>query len=171
MKVQSLRWSIVLLSLSIAVTDWPTAAAAQSSQATKPVDFNRDIRPILSDTCFTCHGPDEQTQQAGLRLDTKEGAFADRGGYQVIVPGKAAESRLFQRVSAKEESLRMPPPTADRKLTQHQIDLLRRWIDEGARWETHWAYAPPKRSAIAGREESRPGLRIQSMPLFWPSGA
>src|SRR5262245_57788344 len=117
---------------------------AQTTQ-TKPVDFNRDIRPILSDTCFTCHGPDEQNQQAGLRLDTKEGAFADRGGYRIIIPGKAAESRLFQRVSAKEESLRMPPPTADRKLTQPQIELLRRWIDEGAKWETHWAYSPPKR--------------------------
>jgi hypothetical protein len=137
----------VLLLLLVFIGDRQTTVA-QTNPATKPVDFNRDIRPILSDTCFTCHGPDEQTQQAGLRLDTKEGAFADRGGYQVIVPGKAAESRLFQRVSAKEESLRMPPPTADRKLTQHQIDLLRRWIDEGARWETHWAYAPPKRSPL-----------------------
>jgi len=137
----------VLLLLLAFVGNRP-ATVAQTNPATKPVDFNRDIRPILSDTCFTCHGPDEQTQQAGLRLDTKEGTFADRGGYQVIVPGKAAESRLFQRVSAKEESLRMPPPTADRKLTQQQIDLLRRWIDEGARWETHWAYSPPKRSSL-----------------------
>ena len=137
-----LAWAVtVSLLLLVVIGNQP---AAQTSQ-TKPVDFNRDIRPILSDTCFTCHGPDEQTQQAGLRLDTKEGAFADRGGYQVIIPGKASESRLFQRVNAKEESLRMPPPTADRKLTQHQVDLLRRWIDEGARWETHWAYSPPKR--------------------------
>jgi len=137
----------VLLWAIAAIGVQPTTVG-QTTPATKPVDFNRDIRPILSDTCFTCHGPDEQTQQAGLRLDTKEGAFADRGGYQVIVAGKASESRLFQRVSAKEENLRMPPPTADRKLTQHQIDLLRRWIDEGARWDTHWAYSPPKRSAL-----------------------
>ena len=140
-----LAWMVMVsLLLLVLIGNRPVAQTAQ----TKPVDFNRDIRPILSDTCFTCHGPDEQNQQAGLRLDTKEGAFADRGGYQVIVPGKATESRLFQRVSAKEESLRMPPPTADRKLTQHQIELLRRWIDEGARWETHWAYSPPKRSAL-----------------------
>jgi hypothetical protein len=131
----------------------PTSIA-QTRPGQKAVDFNRDIRPILSDTCFTCHGPDEQTQQAGLRLDTREGAFADRGGYQVIVPGKAAESRLFQRVSAKEEHLRMPPPTADRKLTQQQIELLRRWIDEGARWETHWAYAPPKRPSLPAVQNS-----------------
>ncbi|HEU0006048.1 MAG TPA: DUF1549 domain-containing protein, partial [Terriglobia bacterium] len=140
-----LTWMVtVSLLLLVFIGNRPVAQTAQ----TKPVDFNRDIRPILSDTCFACHGPDEQNQQAGLRLDTKEGAFADRGGYQVIVPGKAAESRLFQRVSAKEESLRMPPHTADRKLTQHQVDLLRRWIDEGALWETHWAYSPPKRSAL-----------------------
>jgi len=140
-----LAWMMtVSLLLLVFIGNRPIAQTAQ----TKPVDFNRDIRPILSDTCFACHGPDEQTQQAGLRLDTKEGAFADRGGYQVIIAGKAAESRLFQRVSAKEENLRMPPPTADRKLTQQQIDLLRRWIDEGARWETHWAYSPPKRSAL-----------------------
>ncbi|MSO24241.1 MAG: DUF1549 domain-containing protein, partial [Acidobacteria bacterium] len=137
----------ILLVLLVFMGNW-LDTVAQTNPTAKPVDFNRDIRSILSDTCFACHGPDEQTQQAGLRLDTKEGTFADRGGYQVIVPGKAAESRLFQRVSAKEESLRMPPATAERKLTQQQIDLLQRWIDEGARWETHWAYSPPKRSAL-----------------------
>jgi len=154
-----LRYRFTWLSLAVVLLvlvsrGMRPTVVAQTNPAIKPVDFNRDIRPILSDTCFACHGPDEQNQQAGLRLDTNEGAFADRGGYQVIVPGKAAESRLFQRVSAKEESQRMPPPTADRQLTQHQIDLLRRWIDEGARWETHWAYSPPKRPAVPSVKNS-----------------
>ncbi|MCI0422238.1 MAG: DUF1549 domain-containing protein, partial [Acidobacteria bacterium] len=141
-------YSLVSLLWALAFAASQLATVAQTTQPAKPVDFNRDIRPILSDTCFTCHGPDEQAQQAGLRLDTKEGAFADRGGYQVIVPGKASQSRLFQRISAKEEALRMPPPTAERKLTESQIELLRRWIDEGAKWDTHWAYTAPKRPSL-----------------------
>jgi len=136
---------VVVTALSAAV--WLlrySSSVASPDPASKPVDFDREIRPILSDTCFTCHGPDEQTQQAGLRLDTKDGAFADRGGYQVIIPGKSGESRLFQRISASDQALRMPPPTAQRQLTEKQSELIRRWIDEGARWETHWAYVPPK---------------------------
>jgi mono/diheme cytochrome c family protein len=134
----------------------PTAAQ-QVEPAPKPVDFDREIRPILSDNCFACHGPDEGQRQVGLRLDTKEGAFADRGGYQVIVPGKASESRLFQRVSAKDEALRMPPPGFERNLTAKQIELIRRWIDQGAKWETHWSFVPPKRPPLPMvKEESWP---------------
>ena len=147
MKTQTVWWSSLLLSISVVVMASPTVAA-QSAQATKPIDFNRQIRPILSDTCFTCHGPDSNNRQADLRLDTKEGAFADRGGYQVIVPGKAADSRLFQRISAKEEPLRMPPPGAERKLTDNQVELIRLWIDQGANWDTHWAYTPPRRPSL-----------------------
>ena len=124
------------------------AAAQQKPVNPRGVDFNREIRPILSDTCFACHGPDEKQRQVDLRLDTKEGIFADRGGYQVIIPGKASESRLFQRISAENKIVRMPPPKASRTLTPAQIELVRRWIDEGAKWETHWSYLPPQRPEL-----------------------
>jgi len=113
--------------------------------AAPPVDFNREVRPVLSDNCFQCHGPDENRRQAGLRLDTKEGAFAPRKKGQLIVPGNPAESVLFQRLSHAEKARRMPPPMSDRSLTDKQIDVIKRWIAEGAKWETHWAFTPPKR--------------------------
>ena len=116
-----------------------------AGEASTAIDFNRDIRPILSDKCFACHGPDEAQRQAGLRLDAKEGAFADRGGYQVIIPGDSAASRLYQRISHQQEVARMPPPNAERKLTQDEIDLIHLWIEQGAQWETQWAFLPPER--------------------------
>jgi mono/diheme cytochrome c family protein len=136
-----------LIAIAIAVSfAWlRTAAAAPAPAGSKPVDFDREIRPILSDTCFACHGPDEKQRMAKLRLDTKEGAFEDRGGYQLIVPGDSAKSRLYQRISAADKNKRMPPAFADRTLNEKQIELVKRWIDEGAKWETHWAYVPPKR--------------------------
>ena len=115
------------------------------SSGVKTVDFDRDIRPILSDTCFACHGPDEKQRMAKLRFDTKEGAFAKP---DVIVPGDSAKSRLVQRITAADESFRMPPPFSGRTLTDKQITLLRRWIDEGAKWETHWAYLQPRRPEL-----------------------
>ncbi len=122
-------------------------AAAKLALAAAPggVDFDRDIRPILSDNCFACHGPDEKQRMASLRLDIKEGIFADRSGHPVIVPGDSAASRLYQRISAKDKQHRMPPPYSERSLTDQQVDLIRKRIDGGARWETHWAYVPPKR--------------------------
>jgi mono/diheme cytochrome c family protein len=119
---------------------------APSSPAEKPVDFNRDVRPILSDNCFACHGPEEDGRQGNLRLDTKEGMFTDRGGYQIIVPGHSAASRLYQRISATQR--RMPPASSGRTLTPKQIELIRQWIDQGAKWQSHWAFDPPKRPAI-----------------------
>jgi hypothetical protein len=122
-------------------------AAAKLALAAAPggVDFDRDIRPILSDNCFACHGPDEKQRMASLRLDIKEGIFADRSGHPVIVPGDSAASRLYQRISAKDKQHRMPPPYSERTLTDQQVDLIRKWIDGGAKWEMHWAYVPPKR--------------------------
>ncbi len=107
--------------------------------ASAAVDFDREIRPILSDNCYTCHGPDEKRRMANLRLDTKDG-----GAFRAIVAGDAAHSELFKRISAAEKSRRMPPPSATTSLTDKQIDLIKQWIDQGAKWETHWAYVPPK---------------------------
>ncbi len=125
-----------------------SAVAASKNPTLDRVDFSRDIRPILSDNCFACHGPDEGQRQARLRLDTKQGAFADRGGYRVIVARDAAASRLYQRISHERGIVRMPPPGFERRPTQEQIELIRRWIDQGAEWETHWAFRTPIRPAL-----------------------
>ncbi len=133
----SVRGILLLLAASSAASLLPASSAT--------LNFDRDIRPILSDDCFMCHGPDEHQRKAKLRLDTPEGAFEDRKTYKIIVPGSAAQSRLFQRISADKPAARMPPPYAPRQLDQRQIDLIKRWIDEGAKYEVHWAYVPPKR--------------------------
>jgi hypothetical protein len=114
----------------------------------KPVDFNRDIRPILSDTCFKCHGPDEKQRMANLRLDDTEGLFVDRGGYSVIVPGNAAQSKLYQKISSTDDSIRMPPTYSGRTITAKQIELIKEWIDQGAKWEMLWSFVPPKRPPV-----------------------
>ena len=140
------------LFLGSLVTAWlitrDSLAAASKNPGLDRVDFSRDIRPILSDNCFACHGPDERQRQANLRLDTKEGVSADRGGYQVIVPGDAAASKLYQRISHQREIVRMPPPGFERRPTPEQIELVRRWINQGAEWETHWAFGTPARPAL-----------------------
>lgn len=106
------------------------------------VDFGRDILPILSDKCYHCHGPDEPARKARLRFDTREGAFRIQDGKTVISPGKSAESELIRRVLSSDPEEVMPPPKAHRELSAEQRDLLRRWVDEGARWGQHWAFVP-----------------------------
>lgn len=116
--------------------------------AADSVDFNRDIRPILSNHCFKCHGPDAEERQANLRLDTREGAFAESDGGLAIVPGKPQESLLIERITADDQYERMPPPETGLKLSEHQIDLFRQWIDQGAKWEGHWSFQPPQRAEL-----------------------
>jgi mono/diheme cytochrome c family protein len=119
------------------------------SDAPPAIDFNRQIRPILSENCFACHGPDEKARKANLRLDVKESAFGPlRSGLHAIVPGKADESELVARITADDANTRMPPPKSGKKLKPEQIALLKQWIDQGAPFATHWAYVPPKRPAI-----------------------
>ena len=114
----------------------------------KRVDFNRDIRPILSDTCFKCHGPDEKNRMANLRLDDTEGLFTDRGGYRIIVPGNPEQSKLYQKISSKDESEMMPPTYSGRSLTPKQIELFKTWIEQGAKWDMLWSFVPPKHPAV-----------------------
>ena len=137
------RW-LPIAAVGLCLTSLRAGQAPQNPPE-KPVDFNRDIRPILSDNCFKCHGPEEDSRQGNLRLDSKENLFADRGGYRIVVPGSSATSRLYQRVSSKER--RMPPASSGISLTPRQVELLREWIDQGAKWQSHWAFDPPKRPA------------------------
>ena len=108
----------------------------------RPVDFNRDVRPILSDKCFACHGPDEKHRKAKLRLDVEASAKA------VLAPGKPEESELVRRITAADESERMPPAKGGKPLTPAEVATLRRWVAAGATYARHWAYVPPKRHPV-----------------------
>jgi uncharacterized membrane protein YfcA len=127
----------------------PRAVAAEPSHESALVDFNRDIRPILSDRCFACHGPDQNKRKAGLRLDTHAGASKElRSGGFAIVPGNRTESKILGRLTAADGEGRMPPGSTGKRVSPAEIDLLGRWIDQGANWDTHWAYTPPRRPAL-----------------------
>ena len=149
--------AFTLCAAAVAVCHFLPRVAAQQPSA-KPVDFNREVRPILSDNCFACHGPDDKQRQAGLRFDTKEGAFARPG---VITPGDAQNSKLIKRITAKDPAFRMPPADSDHNLTEQQIATLVRWVDEGARWSNHWAYQPithPQPPSVTNATWSRNAL-------------
>ena len=110
------------------------------------VSFNNDIRPILSENCYHCHGPDPGTREEGLRLDVREAAVDDRNGFPAIVPGDRGKSEVWKRIVDSDDP--MPPVKSHKFLTAEQIDLIGRWIDEGAVYEEHWAYVKPKRPPL-----------------------
>jgi len=110
-----------------------------------PVDFNREIRPILSENCFYCHGQDPKHREAELRLDSMEEATRDLGGYSAIVPGKPELSELLLRLTTDDTEEVMPPPKSNRHVSKEQITLIKRWIAEGATYQKHWAFIPPVR--------------------------
>ncbi|MEM7700023.1 MAG: DUF1549 domain-containing protein, partial [Verrucomicrobiota bacterium] len=120
----------------------------QSSGSEEPLDYNRDVRPILSDACFHCHGPDAQNQSSEFRMDTEENLFADLGGYFGVVPGDLEESEIHYRIHTDDEIDAMPPPDANRLLTDEERAILDRWITEGATWEGHWAFQIAEKSEI-----------------------
>ncbi|MGH7140022.1 MAG: c-type cytochrome domain-containing protein, partial [Pirellulales bacterium] len=128
---------VVLACLFAAATAAPGASAA-AEPAGAEVSFNRAVRPILSDHCFPCHGPDSAQRKADLRLDTEAGCLVDLGGHRAIVPGDTEASELVRRITAVDPDERMPPADFERPLSAEQIALLKNWIAQGAKWQGHW---------------------------------
>jgi len=148
------------------------AAAATAVGADAPPSFDRDVRPILSDTCFGCHGPDAAQRQAGLRLDLREHAVAElESGARAIVPGDAAASELVARIESDDADLVMPPPEAKRgRLSAEQVAILERWIAAGAEYEPHWSLVPPRKpddleADVAGSLDRAVAARLASRGL------
>ena len=141
------RLGVVLVLVAAAVNFGGTELVRAADQ--RPIDFNRDIRPIFSENCFACHGPDKNKRKAGLRLDRREEATAIlESGERAVVPGDVEKSHLLKVVSATDDDERMPPKKTGKRLTQEQIDLLRHWIAQGAEFKEHWAYLTPERPPL-----------------------
>ena len=128
---------------------------ASSAVAAQPIGFNKDIRPILADACFHCHGPDPGTRKAGLRLDTEAGFFtAKEGEKPTVIKNQPEISNLFQRLITKDEDDLMPPPESHKTLKPEQIALVKEWIAQGAPWQPHWSLIAPQRSALPQVKDS-----------------
>jgi len=126
------------------------AAIIATMAGNAQVRFNRDIRPIMAETCFRCHGPDKSSRMAGMRLDLRDEALKpNRNGVAPIVPGDPDKSGIIARVFAKDARI-MPPAFAHKELSGAQKETIRRWVAEGAKYEGHWTYQPVVRPAVAG---------------------
>jgi hypothetical protein len=135
-----------LLALSHACRQTAPGTGRQE-QIPAQISYNFDIRPILSDNCFACHGPDANKREAGLRLDIAEEAYKalqENPSAHALVPGKPQLSEVFLRVSSRDSATMMPPPTSNLRLNQHEIRLIRKWIEQGAQYEPHWSFVAPK---------------------------
>lgn len=137
-----------LRALCLAVAAWPLAAHAQ------PIDFNRDVRPILSNKCIACHGPDANTREANLRLDTPDGLFSERDGNAAFVPHHPDKSAAIERILSDDEFARMPPADSNKSLTAAERETLVQWVKQGATWQPHWAFISPKLPAIPNVQQT-----------------
>src|SRR6187401_1979618 len=152
--------SLLLIAFSCA------AAALFAAEAPVParVQYNRDVRPILADACFRCHGFDENTREADRRLDTREGALAEKDDVRAIVPGKLAESDAHVRIHATDKDEMMPPPKANRQLSAREKQIIDRWIEQGAEYEQHYAYIQVSRPPVP--EVREPGFTRNAIDQF-----
>ena len=135
--------------------------SVRAADTPEKIQFNRDIRPILSENCFYCHGQDASHREAKLRLDERDDATRDRDGFFVIAPGKPEESELIARLLSKDPEEQMPPPNANKHVTPEQTALLRRWIAEGATYEKHWSFVAPVRAPLPGPVAQPSALNAQ----------
>lgn len=140
------RLALIARSAAILLAVLTTAAGA--SAAAEKIDFNTQIRPLLSNSCAACHGPDAETREAGLRVDTFEGATMDLDGHAAIVPGAPDKSELIRRITTTDEDDLMPPKGKGRRFKPEEIALIRKWIEQGAEYQGHWSYQKPERPAI-----------------------
>jgi hypothetical protein len=139
---------------------------AWSFAAEPPVDFGRDIQPILSDRCYKCHGPDEAKREADLRFDMEASVRAERDGKRTVVAGDPPNSELIKRIESSDPVLRMPPPDSKLSLSRAEIELFKAWIAQGAKWGGHWAFTRPMRTPL-------PSVGPSSAPFQanWPGNA
>lgn len=155
----SLRFSASLLFCSGSLLS-VIAGAEEGS-----VKFNRDVRPILSEYCYACHGPDAKARKADLRLDLESGALADLGGYKAIEPGHPGKSELVARIETDDPDDVMPPPKTGKQLSEEEKSILKRWIASGAEWEGHWAYIPVEKPEVPA-VKSASGEELSEVDAF-----
>jgi len=159
-----MRFDLTTILLSLAITATLTSPSALAQQR---VRFDHDVRPILSNHCWSCHGPDEVARQAGLRLDRQDSATAPGdSGRIAIVPGKPADSELIARINSHDVDAQMPPTSAKKPITDQQRLVLQQWIEQGAEFTSHWAYTSPVRPAVpAVQDASWPKNSIDAFVL------
>ena len=145
------RYLVVSVSL-VAFVALPLANCVAADEP--EIDFARDIRPLLSNACFRCHGPDEEVREADLRLDTAEGAYSDLGGYQAIKPNDPDASAVISRVTTSDPEERMPPPDSGIKLSPRDIELLKAWIAAGGKYDQHWSFRPIARPSVPQQQSA-----------------
>ena len=135
---------------------FPAKAFAQLNEGDEAVDYLRDIRPILSENCYACHGPDENSREADLRIDQlKSSTHETPSGNVAIVPGRPDESELYRRIASTDEDEVMPPIDTGKSITPEQTELIRRWIKEGASWKQHWAFVPPQQQELPSTKKDK----------------
>ncbi len=155
---RALIWFVLPASvIVVCMMAWQGANQSSKSVGKSEVDFNYHIRPILSQNCFTCHGPDSSSREGDLRLDRLEDATALlRDGGRAIIPGDSRNSVLVSRIESDDPNHVMPPPAAKKTLTPRQIEQLRQWIDDGAEWKPHWAFIPPGKPKLPAGIRKKP---------------